>query len=599
MNMSRTTTRQILEQLLDERILLFDGSMGALIFSRHPTEADYHGERFKNHPKSLKNCTEALVLTQPKMLEEIHRAYLDAGADIIETCTFNANLIGLEEYDLVDLVDEINRTSAQIARRAADDYTRRNPAKPRFVAGSIGPTNKTLYTEPGAEPGTRTKTYDDFVTSYYAQVAALVAGGVDLLAVETGNDILVVKACLFAIEKYCRDHNVDVPTTVTGTIYQNGRTLLSQTPEAFYVSVSHFPALAIGFNCGVGVDLVRAAMEELAKVSRHRIVCYPNAGLPDGMGGFDGVGMEGTAKMLGEFARNGWAHMLGGCCGTTPEWIAAIGKEVEGVRPRRATNLPHWSYLSGNEAFVIRPETNFVMVGERCNITGSLRFKRLMKEGKFDEAIRIAKDQVEGGANILDVNMDADLLDGKETMTRFLHLLADEHALADVPIMVDSSKWEIIEAGLQCLQGKGIVNSISLKEGVDKFLDQARLVKQYGAAVVVMAFTAKDLIPGVPEGQADTAENKVKISEFAYKLLVDEVGFDPADIIFDTNILTIGTGMEEHNNYAVEFFEAVREIKKRMPLAKTSGGVSNVSFSFRGNEVVREAINSVFLYHAI
>jgi 5-methyltetrahydrofolate--homocysteine methyltransferase len=599
MNMSRTTTRQVLQQLMEERILLFDGSMGALIFSRHPTEADYHGERFKGHPKSLKNCTEALVLTQPKMIEEIHCAYLEAGADIIETCTFNANLIGLQEFQLVDLVDEINRTSAQIARRAADEYTRRNPAKPRFVAGSIGPTNKTLYIDTDAEPGTRTKTYDEFVDSYYAQVAALVAGGVDLLAVETGNDILVVKACLFAIEKYCRDHGVDVPTTVTGTIYENGRTLFSQTPEAFYVSVSHFPALAIGFNCGVGVDLVRAAIEELAKVSRHPIICYPNAGLPDGMGGFNGIGMDATAKMLGDFARNGWAHMLGGCCGTTPEWIAAMGREVADVRPKLPANLPHWSYLSGNEAFVIRPETNFVMVGERCNITGSLRFKRLMKEGNFDEAIRIAKDQVEGGANILDVNMDADLLDGKETMVRFLRLLADEKALSDVPIMVDSSKWEIIEAGLQCLQGKGIVNSISLKEGKAKFLEQARLVKQYGAAVVVMAFAAKDLIDGVPEGQADTAVNKVKISEFAYNLLVDEIGFDPADIIFDTNILTIGTGMEEHNNYAVEFFDAVREIKKRMPLAKTSGGVSNVSFSFRGNEVVREAINSVFLYHAI
>jgi 5-methyltetrahydrofolate--homocysteine methyltransferase len=600
MNMSRTTTRQILQQLLEERILLFDGSMGALIYAQKPTDEMYHGERFKSHPKSLKNSTEALVLTQPKMIEDIHRAYLEAGADIIETCTFNANLIGLEEHQLTDLVDEINRTSAQIARRAADDYTRRNPDKPRFVAGSIGPTNKTLYTEPGAEPGTRSFTFDQFVNSYYGQVAALVAGGVDLLAVETGNDILVLKACLFAIEKYCRDHNVDVPTTVTGTIYESGRTLLVQTPEAFYVSIAHFPALAVGFNCGVGVDLVRPAIEELAKVSRHPIVCYPNAGLPDGMGGFNGIGMEPTARMLGEFARNGWAQMLGGCCGTTPEWIAAIGREVAGIRPTRAADLPHWSYYSGNEAFVIRPETNFVMVGERCNITGSLRFKRLIKEGNFEAAIKIAREQVEGGANILDVNMDADLLDGKEAMVRFLHLLADEKELSDVPIMVDSSKWEIIEAGLQCLQGKGIVNSISLKEGTEKFLEQARTIKSYGAAVIVIAFQREGLISGVKTtGQAETANDKIKISEFAYKLLVEEVGFDPADIIFDVNILPIGTGLEEHNNYAVEFFDAVRELKKRCPYAKTSGGVSNVSFSFRGNEVVREAINSVFLFHAI
>ena len=358
--------------------------------------------------------------------------------------------------------------------------------------------------------------------------------------------------------------------------------------------------LAVGFNiCGVGVDLIRPAVEGLSQISRHPISVYPNAGLPNGMGGFRGIGTDGTAKMLGEFARNGWVNIVGGCCGTTPEWTSAFLRETQGVAPRRIPNLPGWSYFSGTEVLTVRPETNFIMVGERCNITGSLKFKRLIKESNFDAAIKIAREQVEGGANILDVNMDADLIDGKEAMVKFLYLLADEPELQRVPIMVDSSKFDIIEAGLQCLQGKGIVNSISLKGGKEKFLDEARLVKRYGAAVIVMAFTAKDLIPAVPEGQAVTAEDKVKISAFAYKLLTEEVGFEPSDIIFDTNIMPIGTGMDEHNNYAVEFFNAVRELKRLFPFAKTSGGVSNVSFSFRGNEAVREAINAVFLYHAI
>ncbi len=613
-----------LKTLMSERILLLDGSMGALIYSHKLEDADYRGERFRTHAKSLKNCTEALVLTQPKIIDDIHRAYLDAGADIIETCTFNGTRLALEEFALGDFVTEINKKAAELARHAADEYTRRNPGKRRFVCGSIGPTNKTLYIEPAtADQGSRSLSFDDFVASYYEQVAALVAGGVDMLAVETGNDILVLKAALFAVDKYCVEHNVRVPTSVTGTIYSpSGRTLFSQTPEAFYVSVSHFDALSVGFNCGVGVDLMRSAVESIAQISRLPIICFPNAGLPDGMGGFVGLGIDGTAKMLGDFARQGWLNIVGGCCGTTPEWTAAIGREIEGVKPRPIRkneggrmkdekgdahpssfilhpSNPGWSYFSGNEVLVVRPETNFVMVGERCNITGSLKFKRLIKEGNFDAAIKIARDQVEGGANILDVNMDADLIDGQEAMTRFLHLLANEPALANVPIMVDSSKFDIIEAGLKCLQGKGIVNSISLKGGKERFLDEARLVKRYGAAVIVMAFTTKDLIPGVPEGQAVTADDKVKISAYAYKLLTEEVGFEPGDVIFDTNIMPIGTGMDEHNNYAVEFFNAVRELKRLFPFAKTSGGVSNVSFSFRGNEVVREAINAVFLYHAI
>jgi len=591
--MGSVGTRENLESLLHDRILLLDGSMGALIYSHEPSEEDYRGARFRTHPKSLKNCTEALVLSKPRLIEDIHRAYLEAGADIIETCTFNGNPLGLEEFALQDHVFEINQAAASLARRAADDFTRRNPDKPRFVAGSIGPTNKTLYIEPGRQDqGSRTYTFDDFAESYYGQVKALVAGGVDLLAVETGNDILVLKACLFAIERYRAEHGVKIPTIVSGTIYHpGGRTLFGQTPEAFYTAVSHFEALSVGFNCGVGVDLLRPAVESLAQVSRLPIGCYPNAGLPDGMGGFAGVGRDQTARILGDFARQGWVNIIGGCCGTTPEWIAAMAREVDGVAPRRVPDLPSWSYYCGDEVLVVRPETNFVMVGERCNITGSLKFKRLIKEGNFDAAIAVARDQVQNGANILDVNMDADLIDGKEAMTRFLNLLATEPDLAKVPIMVDSSKWEIIEAGLKCLQGKGIVNSISLKEGEEKFLEQARLVRRHGAAVVVMAFDE--------EGQAVTRDRKVAICERAHKLLTEKAGFHPTDIIFDVNILTVGTGMEEHNNYAVEFIEAVRELKRVLPQCKTSGGVSNVSFSFRGNEVVREAINAAFLYHAI
>jgi 5-methyltetrahydrofolate--homocysteine methyltransferase len=589
---AQVSTRELLEDLLSQRILLLDGSMGAFIYARGPQEEDYRGKRFRHHPKPLKNCTEALVLTQPQLIAKIHDSYLDAGADIIETCTFNATPIALAEFGLQDYVYEINNTAAEIARRAADDWTRRNPDRPRFVAGSIGPTTKTLYIEPGAEPGTRSCTFDDFVAAYYAQVAALVSGGVDLLAAETGNDILILKACLFAIDKYFADHNVRLPVIVSGTIYDNGRTLLAQTPEAFYVSVSHFDALTVGFNCGVGVDQLRGAVESLARISRKPISVYPNAGRPDGMGGFTGD-RDHTAAVLGEFARNGWVNVVGGCCGTTPEWIAAIGRAVEGVEPRRLGEAPPWSYFSGTEVLTVRPETNFVMIGERTNITGSRKFARLIREGQFDQAVAVAREQVEGGANIIDVNMDADLIDSEEAMTRFLRLIADEHDLQKVPVMIDSSKWSVIEAGLKCVQGKAIVNSISLKEGEDKFLEQARLVRRYGAAAVVMAFDEA--------GQAVTTERKVEISARAYRLLTEEVGFDPGDVIFDANILTVGTGMEEHDNYGVEFIEAVRALKRLFPRAKTSGGVSNVSFSFRGPEfeAVREAMNSAFLYHAI
>jgi 5-methyltetrahydrofolate--homocysteine methyltransferase len=582
----------VLEDLLSRRILVLDGAMGALIFARGPTEADYRGSRFRSHPVELKNCTEAMVLSQPALIEDIHRAYLEAGADVIETATFNGNGISLAEFQLQEHVFEINRTAAEIARRAADDFTRHNPDRPRFVAGSIGPTNKTLSLPIGDDPGRRDVTFDQMVAVYSEQVRGLVAGGVDVLLPETSFDTLVLKACLFAIDQFFQQTGTRLPVMISGTIFENGRTLSAQTPEAFGVSVSHFDALSVGFNCAVGVDQMRPAIEALAGLCRTRISCYPNAGLPDGFGGFRGD-RDHTAAVLGEFARNGWLNIVGGCCGTTPDWIAAIARAVEGVPPRKVADLPAWSWYSGTEPLAIRPDTNFVMIGERTNITGSRRFARLVKEGNFEAAVAVARDQVEGGANILDVNMDADLIDSEAAMTRFLNLLAAEDIVARLPIMIDSSKWSVLEAGLKCVQGKPIVNSISLKEGEAKFLEQARLIRRYGAAVVVMAFDE--------QGQAVTADRKVEICARSYRLLTEQAGFDPTDIIFDPNILTVGTGMEEHNNYAVEFFEAVSRLEQLFPLAKTSGGVSNVSFAFRGqeNEVVREAMNAAFLYHAI
>jgi 5-methyltetrahydrofolate--homocysteine methyltransferase len=598
--LSRNSTRQLLEELMERRILLLDGAMGTMIQTYKLEEADFRGERFKEHHKELRGFNDLLVLTRPEIIEAIHTSYLEAGSDIIETNTFNATPIGMAEYGLdPSLVFEINHAAATIAKRACEKMTAKTPDQPRFVAGSIGPTNKSLSLGTHVEdPGRRDVTFDEMVANYTAQIDGLVKGGVDILLPETSFDTLVFKACLFALDKYFTDYNLRLPVMMSGTIFDGGRTLSGQSLEAFWYSVQHFDCLSVGLNCALGIEQMRPYVELLSGLARKPISCYPNAGLPDGFGGFKGSPGE-MAKSMGEFARNGWVNIVGGCCGTTAEYIRAIAAAVKDVKPRRLPDVPDWSHYSGTEPLTIRPDTNFIMVGERCNVTGSRKFARLIKEGNYDEAITVAREQVEGGANVLDINMDADLLDGKEAMTRFLNLLAGESDITKLPIMLDSSKWEIIEAGLKCVQGKAIVNSISLKEGEERFLEQARLIKRYGAAVVVMAFTAKDLIPGIPEGQAVTADHKVAICSHAYHLLVDEVGFDPADIIFDTNILTIGTGMEEHNNYAVEFFEAVRRLKELYPQSKTSGGVSNVSFSFRGNEVVREAINAVFLYHAI
>ncbi len=571
--------------------MILDGSMGALIYTYKLTEQDVRGSRFARHSCDLKNCTEVLVATQPRMIEEIHRAYLEAGADIIETDTFNGTALSLEEFGLQEHVHELNRTAAELARHVADEFTRKDPDRPRFVAGSIGPTKKQLSMGIHVEdPGRRDVTFDEMVANYKTQIRALVEGGVDLLLPETSFDTLVLKACLFAIDAFFEETGTRLPVMISGTIFDNHRTLSAQPVESFYYSVAHFDALSVGLNCAVGVEQMRDSVESLAAICRTRISCYPNAGMPDGFGGFLGD-KDHTAQVLGEFARNGWLNIVGGCCGTTPEWISAIAAAVQGVPPRQVPDLPHWSNYSGMEPLVIRPETNFIMIGERTNITGSKKFARLIKSGDYEQALAVAREQVENGANIIDVNMDEGLIDGAKAMTRFLNLVSADPAIAKVPIMIDSSKWSVIEAGLKCVQGKSIVNSISLKEGEAKFLDQARLVRRYGAAVVVMAFDET--------GQAVARDAKVAICKRAYKLLTGEVGFPPEDIIFDVNILTVGTGIEEHNNYAVEFIAAVRELKRAFPDCRTSGGVSNVSFSYRGNDVVREAMNAAFLYHAI
>ena len=577
------------EQLLSERILVLDGAMGTMIQRYSPTEADYRGDRFVKHPIDLKNAGDVLVLTQPKMIGDIHRQYLAAGADIIETDSFNANIISLEEFGLAEFTREINVVAARLARSACDEFSATTPNKPRFVAGSIGPT-KVLLSFNADKPGYRPVTFDQMVASYAVQIRGLIEGGVDLLLPETSFDTLNMKACLFAIEDVFSELGVRLPVMVSGTIFNGGRTLTGQSVESFWTSVSHAPMLTIGLNCALGPKQMRQYVETLAELAPKYISCYPNAGMPDGFGGFDSNPAE-VAMNLREFARNGWVNIVGGCCGTNPDFIKAIAEAVADVPPRRIPDIPSKSAYCGKERVELNPSSNFLMIGERTNVTGSRKFARLIKEGKFDEALAVAREQVEGGANMIDVNMDEGLLDSQAAMTTFVNLISDDPDVNKVPVMVDSSKFSVIEAGLKCLDGKGVVNSISMKEGEEAFLAQARQIRRYGAAVVVMAFDE--------QGQATDCENKVRICKRAYDLLTSKVGFPPEDIIFDANILTVGTGMEEHSSYAVEFIEALRRIKAECPGAKTSGGVSNVSFSFRGNDIVREAMNAAFLYHAI
>ncbi len=585
-------TRSKLEQLLSERILVLDGAMGTMIQTYGLVEEDFRGEIFRDHPKSLQGCNDLLVMTRPHVIAEIHRAYLDAGADIIETNTFVANRLTMANYGLEDRCVEINKAAAEVARKVADEVTRLNPSKPRFVAGSIGPTDKTASLSPKvSDPAYRGVTYDELVAAYTEQIEGLVTGGVDLLFPETSFDTLNMKACLFAIDMFFEKTGKRLPVIISATITdKSGRTLSGQTIEAFWHSVSHFDMLSVGINCALGADDMRPYLESLSGVASCFINCHPNAGMPDGFGNFDDP-PEHMAKVIGEFAANGWLNIVGGCCGTNPTYIEQIAKAVEGITPRLRPERSRLTSLAGLEPLTIRPETNFLMIGERTNITGSRKFSRLIKENKYEDALAVALEQVENGANIVDVNMDEGMIDGEQAMTRFLNLIASEPDISRVPLMIDSSKWSVIEAGLKCVQGKPIVNSISLKEGEAKFLEQAKLVKRYGAAVVVMAFDE--------EGQAVDSDRKLAISQRAFKLLTEQAGFEPSDIIFDTNILTVGTGIEEHNNYAVEFIEAVRKIKTELPETKTSGGVSNVSFSYRGNDTVREAMNAAFLYHAI
>ncbi|MDY5814048.1 MAG: methionine synthase [Bacteroides sp.] len=581
-----------IHQLVAERVLILDGAMGTMIQQYNLREEDFRTERFAHIPGLLKGNNDLLCLTRPDIIQEIHRKYLEAGADIIETNTFSSTTISMADYHVEDYVREINLAAVKLARDLADEYTARNPQKPRFVAGSVGPTNKTTSMSPDVNnPAFRALTYDDLTLSYRQQMEALLEGGVDLLLIETIFDTLNAKAALHAATQAMETVGREVPIMLSVTVSDiGGRTLSGQTLEAFLASVQHAPVFSVGLNCSFGAAQLKPFLKQLATRAPYYISAYPNAGLPNSLGQYDQT-PEDMAQEIEEYLSESLVNIIGGCCGTTHEYIARYGELVAHAKPHVPVEKPNSMWLSGLELLDVKPEINFVNVGERCNVAGSRKFLRLIKEKKYEEALSIARTQVEDGALILDINMDDGLLDAREEMTTFLNLVMSEPEIARVPIMIDSSKWEVIEAGLKCLQGKSVVNSISLKEGEAEFLEHARRVKQFGAAVVVMAFDEK--------GQADTATHKIEVCSRAYRLLVDEVGFNPHDIIFDPNVLAIATGMEEHNNYAVDFIEATRWIKQNLPGAHISGGISNLSFSFRGNDYIREAMHAVFLYHAI
>jgi len=584
--------KSAISSILSKRILVIDGAMGTMIQEYQLSEEDYRGERFRDFHKDLKGNNDLLSITRPDVIRAIHDAYLDAGADIIETNTFSGTSIAQADYDLQELAYELNFESARIAAAAAKKATEANPERPRYVAGAMGPTNKTASISPDVNnPGYRGVTFDELRDAYYTQAKGLLEGGADLLLVETIFDTLNAKAALFAIDQLFEEKGRKWPIMVSGTITDaSGRTLSGQTAEAFYISISHMPLLSVGLNCALGAEEMRPHLADLSNIADCFTSAYPNAGLPNEFGEYD-QGPEEMRKYIRDFAAGGLVNMIGGCCGTTPEHIKLMAEAVQGLPPRRVPNRPPYAMLSGLEPLIIRPETNFVNVGERTNVTGSRKFARLIKTGAYDEALSVALHQVEGGAQIIDVNMDEGLLDSQEAMQTFLHLVMAEPDIARLPVMIDSSKFEVIEAGLKCVQGKCIVNSISMKEGEEAFIQQAKLCRRYGAAVIVMAFDE--------EGQADTADRKVDICTRAYQLLTEQVGFNPRDIIFDPNIFAVATGIEEHNDYAVAFIDATRRIKENCPGAMISGGVSNISFSFRGNNVVREAMHSAFLYHAI
>ena len=579
-------------ELLKERILFLDGAMGTMIQRHGLDEADYRGERFADWPSDLKGNNDLLVLTRPDIIRDIHAQYLAAGADIVETNTFNATRVAMADYGMEALVPEINRAAAHLAREAADTATAAIPDKPRFVAGVLGPTNRTASISPDVnDPGYRNIRFDDLVEAYTEAAAALVEGGVDILLIETVFDTLNAKAAVFAIEEYFDNSGLRLPVMISGTITDaSGRTLTGQVTEAFWNSLSHTRPMSIGLNCALGADQLRQYVEELSGIADTFISAHPNAGLPNEFGEYDETPAQIAAE-LGDWAASGFINIVGGCCGTTPDHIRAIVDAVSPHPPRAIPELPVACRLSGLEPCNIGADSLFVNVGERTNVTGSARFKRMIMEGDYEAALEVARQQVENGAQIIDVNMDEGMLDAETAMVRFLSLIAAEPDIARVPVMIDSSKWTVIEAGLKCIQGKGVVNSISLKEGEAAFIQQARLVRRYGAATIVMAFDE--------QGQADTKDRKVVICTRAYRILTEQVGFPPGDIIFDPNIFAVATGIEEHNNYGSDFIEATRTIKQSLPHALVSGGVSNVSFSFRGNNPVREAIHAVFLYHAI
>ncbi len=580
---------QIEKQLL-ERILLIDGGMGTMIQEYKFEEQDYRGERFSDWHCDLKGNNDLLVLSRPQIIRDIHSAYLEAGADILETNTFNSTTIAMADYDMESLSEEMNFEAARLAREVADEWTLKTPHKPRYVAGVLGPTNRTCSISPDVnDPGYRNVSFDELVEAYSESTRALIKGGSDLILIETIFDTLNAKACSFAVESVFEEMGIILPVMISGTITDaSGRTLSGQTTEAFYNALRHVKPISFGLNCALGPDELREYVSELSRISECSVSAHPNAGLPNAFGEYD-LSPEEMAEHVKEWAESGFLNLIGGCCGTTPEHIRQMAQVVEGVKPRQLPTLPVACRLSGLEPLTIEKDSLFVNVGERTNVTGSARFKRLIKEELYDEALSVAREQVENGAQIIDINMDEGMLDAEACMVKFLNLCASEPEISKVPVMVDSSKWEVIEAGLKCIQGKGIVNSISLKEGKEKFLQQAKLIRRYGAAVIVMAFDEV--------GQADTRERKIEICTNAYNILVDEIGFPPEDIIFDPNIFAVATGIDEHNNYAVDFIEAVADIKRTLPHAMISGGVSNVSFSFRGNNYVREAIHAVFLYH--
>ena len=582
----------LLKSILRSRIMLMDGAMGTMI-QRYPlTEKDFRSDRFIDHTIDLKGNNDLLSITRPDIIQEIHEEYLAVGADIIETNTFSGTTIAQADYELESAVRDINLYSAQIARKAADLWTAKTPDKPRFVAGAMGPTNRTASLSPDVNnPGYRAITYDQLKQAYREQCEALIDGGVDIILIETVFDTLNAKAALHAVMDVYEDRHIELPIMVSGTITDaSGRTLSGQTPTAFWYSIKHAPILSVGLNCALGAEELRPHLQEISDVATVYTSAYPNAGLPNEMGEYD-QDPEEMGRYIRSFAQDGLANILGGCCGTTPEHIAIMNSAIQGVIPRIPVEDPHLSNYSGLEPLLVRPDLNFINIGERTNVTGSRKFARLIREEDYESALSVARQQVENGAQIIDINMDEGLLDSAAAMETFLHLVMAEPDISRVPIMIDSSKWSVIERGLKCCQGKCIVNSISLKEGEAEFIHYATQVKKYGAAAVVMAFDEK--------GQADTTERKIEICQRAYKILTEKVNFPPEDIIFDPNIFAVGTGIEEHNNYAIHFIESVKEIKRTCPGVKISGGVSNISFSYRGNNAVREAMHASFLFHAV